>query len=122
MKFIVNIALAISLAACATATTVGQTPQQIVFATKSGYEGALIIAVQYKRLPDCGMPAVLPCKDPVIVAQLQKADNVANEATKSAESAVRTPAIGTSAIDHAVLAAKVALQAFTSITNQLKVK
>jgi hypothetical protein len=105
------------LTACATP----ETAQQAVFQTKSGYEVALTAAVAYKRLPPCEK-AAQPCSDKSVVAQLQKADKVAYDALRAAESAVRTPALGQGSANAAVTAARAALDAFVSITTSLGVK
>lgn len=108
---------------CATTSTIGQSPQKIVFSAKEGYAIALVGAVEYKKLPACTTPpTTVICHDPAILAQLQKADDVTAVALDSAESAVRTPGIGDSAINFAVAAGKAALDAFTSITSKLRTK
>lgn len=115
MKLI--LVLVLVMAGCAAP----QSPQQSVFQAKSGYAVALTAAVTYKRLPDC-TKAPQPCSDKAVVAQLQKADNVAATALDSAESAVRTPGFGKDVVNSAIAAANAALAAFTSITSTLKVK
>jgi hypothetical protein len=108
------VALAASLAGCAGVSP--ETPQQAVFSVKSGYATALTAAVAYKRLPACGEPKRLPCSDAKIVAQIQKADNVAAGALDAAETAVRTPGFGKDAVSSALAAARAALAALVSIT------
>lgn len=123
MRVLYSSILAVSVWSCASTTGVGQTPSQVVFATRAGYEAALVIAVEYKRLPPCTVPASTPiCSDPGIVAQLQQADNVTNIAMSSAVAAVRTPQIGSNAIDKAVATANAALAALTAITSQLRTR
>lgn len=108
------------LAGCASLPGLsGATPQQSVFAARSTYAVALTEAVKYRELPPCPANAP-PCSDPAIVAQLQKADTVASAALAAAEAAVRTPAVGASAIDRAVQAAVSALGALTAIVSALK--
>lgn len=116
MKLI--LVLVLVMAGCAAP----QSPQQSVFQAKSGYAVALTAAVTYKKLPPCGQPVKMPCSDKAVVAQLQKADNVAATALDSAESAVRTPGFGKDVVNSAIAAANAALAAFTSITSTLKVK
>lgn len=111
MKYLI---LVLALAGCATPDT----PSQAVFQAKSSYAVALTAAVAYKRLPDCS-GAPLPCSDRVVVAQIQKADNVAAAALDAAESAVRSPGFGESIVASAVGSAKAALAAFLSITATL---
>ncbi len=104
----------LALAGCATP----ETPQQAVFAAKSGYATALTAAVAYKALSDCSR-APPPCSDYAVIVQLRKADDVAAAALDAAESAVRTPGFGESVIASAVGSAKAALAAFLSITSTL---
>ena len=96
-----------------------QSPQQVVFAAKSSYQVALTAAVAYKRLPVCATPRVLPCHDPAILAQIQKADNVAAAALDAAENAVRTPQVGDVPRSKAITAAQTALAALTAITTTI---
>ena len=121
MRWLKSVILSIVLVGCASSPT-GQSPQSVVFATRAAYEAALIVAVEYKKLPVCTVPAPAICSDPGIVTQLQQADNVANIAITSATSAVRTPQVGSNAIDKAIVAANAALGAFTAITSQLRTK
>lgn len=112
-------ALSLGLAGCAGAP---QSPAQAVFQAKTSYSTALTAAVAYKRLPVCREPAVQPCSDPKIVAQLQKADNVAAGALDAAEAAVRTPGFGSNVLTTAAAAASSALQAFLAVTATLGAK
>lgn len=113
-KLITAVFIAVALAACATP----QSPQQAVFETKSGYAVALTAAVSYKRLPLCEKTKP-PCSDPKVVAQLQRADNVAASALDAAEQAARTPGFGDSVVASSATAAQAALQAFVAITTNL---
>lgn len=106
------LACALALAGCASTTST--TPAQTVFAAKSGYAAALTAAVAYRRLPACAEPRVLPCHDPDVLAQIQRADNVAAGALDAAENAVRTPAVGAGARDRAIAAAEAALAALNA--------
>lgn len=110
--------LALSLTACAVTPS---SPAQTVYLAKTQYSAALSVAVAYKNLPGCGGTEKL-CAKPEVVAQLQKADQVAYPALDAAEDAVRTPGFGENIINSAVIAAKAAVEAFKSITNTLKVK
>jgi hypothetical protein len=98
------------------------TPQQSVFAAKSGYEVALTAAVAYRALPACTATVKPPCNDPAVVAQLQKAQPAARTALDAAESIVRSPSFGDDVVKSAVTAAQAALAAFTSITSKLRTK
>lgn len=127
MKLLSILVLSTALVGCASTpgtpgATTGQSPATIVFNAKTAYAAALVIGNQYKSLPVCTVPATALCHDPAVLSQAQKADNVAFVALNTAESAVRTPQIGATAIDRALSAASAALTAFTSITSQLKVK
>ena len=113
MKTMIGIALlALALAGCATTP---QTPQEIVFQARGAQNVALRAAVEYKRLAPCATPAKQPCSDKAVVAQMQKADTVSDQALSAAESAVRTPGFGANVISTAVTAAQAALAAFQSI-------
>jgi len=116
-NLLMSLLLALSLAACA-----GNSPAQSVYLAKTQYAGAVKVAAAYSQLPDCATTDVKLCAKAQIVAQLQKADYVADPALDAAEEAVRTPGFGQSIIDSAVTAAKAAVAAFTSITNTVKVK
>jgi len=118
MKFPALILSVAILSGCAGTTT----PQQGVYSAKTQYAAALTIAVSYKRLPVCSATVKLPCSDPKIVAQLQKADNVAAASLDAAENAVRTPGFGKDVAQSALAAANAALAAFVSITSTLQVK
>ena len=113
MKLIFAALLALALAGCAT----GGSPQEVVFQARGAQNVALRAAVEYKRLAPCATPAKQPCSDKAVVAQLQKADEVADRALAAAESAVRTPGFGDNVIQSAVTAAQAALGAFQSIVS-----
>ncbi len=104
------------------AGTTNAQAEQIVFTAKSTYAGVLTAAVAYKNLRACGAGVSQPCSDPAIVAQLQKADNVAGAALDAAEAAVRVPSLGTSARDKAIQTAQSALAALSAITASLVTK
>lgn len=113
------VVLLVALAACA-GNLSSNTPAQQVFASKATYAGALVIAVQYKKLPACPGPVL--CSDRAIVAKLQMADDIAAPALNSAEAAVRNPDFGKDSLSTAVIAAQNAVSALTSITSTLRVK
>lgn len=116
--------LPVLLAASATfvgCSTVGATatPARAVFTAKTSYAVALNVAVTYKKLPVCAATVAPPCSNPAVVAQLQKADNVAATALDAAEAAVRSVDLTDDAKSKAVQAAQAALAALLSITNSL---
>lgn len=118
-RLFLTLALAAGLAACASGPGSGSTtPAQTVFAAKSAYASALTAAVAYRQLPACATPARPPCSDPAIVAQLQRADNVAAGALDAAEAAVRTPAVGATARDRAITTANSALAALSALDRK----
>jgi hypothetical protein len=121
-RLFLSLALAVGLLAGCAGGPIGQTPAQAVFAAKGTYNTALSAAVAYKRLPACSAVVKQPCSDKAVLAQLQKADNVAAAALDSAESAVRTPGFGKDAAQSAITAANAAVQALASITATLGVK
>lgn len=118
LSLVLAVASAGFVAGCAGGLAV-ESPQQAVFQVKSGYATALTAAVAYKRLPACQVPAKQPCADAKVVAQIQKADNVAAGALDAAEAAVRTPGFGKNAVASALAAARAALAALVSITATL---
>jgi hypothetical protein len=118
-RSLIALAFVAALAGCGSTRSAPDTPQQAVFAAKSAYATALTGAVAYKRLPQCSATAKLPCSEPVLVAQLQKADNVAAAALDAAEAAVRTPRVGDTAAAKAVQAAQASLAALTSLVASL---
>lgn len=110
----------LALSACATLGT-NATPAQKVFAATGVYETALTVAVAYKRLPPCtATPKPILCSDVGVVATLQKADNVAFEALKSAQTVVRSTSSTQSALSTAVAWATEAANAFSRIAAAAK--
>jgi hypothetical protein len=120
-SLILAVVLAAGLAGCASAPSAPDTPQQAVYAAKSAYATALTAAVAYKRLPACSVTRPAPCSHPDLVAQLQKADNVAAASLDAAEAAARTPLVSATATGQAVRAAQAALNAMTSLVANLGV-
>lgn len=121
-RSLIALMLAASLAACANMPGgAPETPEQAVFAAKSTYATALTAAVAYKRLPACSATRPMPCSEPALVAQLQKADNVAAAALDAAEAAARTPRVGSTVTAKAVQAAQASLAAMTSLVASLGV-
>ena len=114
MRKLLAVLAVVALTACASV----QSPQEVVFQARGAQNVALRAAVEYKRLAPCAVPAKQPCSDKAVVAQLQKADTVSDQALQAAESAVRTPGFGANVIDSAVTAAKAALSAFQAIVSQ----
>jgi hypothetical protein len=119
MKLIYALLLAAMLSACATFTA--ETPQQKVFAAHQVYDTALSVAVTYKRLPPCGTGVAI-CADKAVVATIQKADNVAYEALKTAQGVVRAQASTETALQTAVRWAQEAIGAFSRVTATLQTK
>ena len=97
----------LAITGCATV----QTPQDAVFQARGAQNVALRTAVEYKRLPLCNVPAKPPCSDKAVVAQLQKADTVSDQALGAAESAVRSKNFGADIAYNSVTAARAALAA-----------
>lgn len=102
-----------------TAAVNSATAQRAVFAAKSSYAALLQAAVAYKELRPCAAGVLQPCSDPAIVAQIQKADNVASIALDAAEAAVRTPQVGATAQDRAIATANSALAALSALVSNL---
>lgn len=118
MKRLFSLILAVSLAACSSMPG-GRSPQETVFVAKTAYASALVVAVEYRKLPVCTTPPVALCHDAALLAQIQKADNVAAASLDAAESAVRTTAVSADARSKAIAAANVALAALQALTVNL---
>ncbi len=102
--------------------TTPQNPAQAVYAAHGTYTVALTAAVKYKQLPPCGTPTSTPlCSKREVVAQLQKADDVAFTALQAAQRIVRSADSGPSTIQTAIFNANQAVQAFASIAQTLGV-
>lgn len=111
-----------AIAAALTACAVPQSPQQAVFEAKAGHAAALRTAVAYRELPRCN-PAPMPCHEPATLAQLQKADKVADAALDAAENVVRAPgSFGDNVVSSAVRTAQEALGALVAIVSQLRTR
>ena len=125
MKRFFTLAIA-ALALCACAAIglpAPQTPAQTVYTAKSDFLAAVLVADQYKSLPDCAVPdAPVLCANQNVVGNIKLAANAAKATLDSAEAAVRDPAFDGGAVDKAVVAATNAVGAFVTITTQLKVK
>lgn len=135
INFLAAISLSVALAGCSSLLAptpasptdvtgpvtpdVNATAQRNVFAAKGTYSVLLKSAVAYKQLPACSPTRSLPCSDAGIVAQIQKADNVAAVALDAAESAVRTPQVGSTALERAVSTANSALAALSALISNL---
>lgn len=119
MKHLI-LALALAVAGCAsTSGGTSANAERTVFAAKSAYATALTAAVAYRRLPACASPRVLPCHEPAVLTQIQKADTTAAAALDAAETAVRTPQIGTTARERAVSAANAALASLSALLSSI---
>jgi len=125
MKIFLACLISAFVAACSPGTST-DTPtvaaQKAVYRLKSNYDAALAIAIAYKQLPPCGLPASpVLCAQPKVIAQLQQADYAAYPAFQAAENTVRSQGAGPNA-DTAIFAAQQAIAALTSITATLNVK
>lgn len=111
----------VALVGCA--SVVIDTPAQRVFAATQAYNAALSVAVAYRNLPPCTAPVKqVVCADKGVVATIQKADIVAFEALKSAQTVVRATGQTESSLQAAVRWATEAIGAFSRITATLSVK
>lgn len=100
-------------------TDANATAQRRVYTAKASYATLLQAAVVYKELRRCSATVTQPCSDPAIVAQIQKADNVAVVAMDAAEAAVRTPQVGNTALERALATADSALAALSALLSNL---
>ena len=117
MKNILVLAASFLLLAC----TAPVTPAQTVYSIESQYATALKIELAYTRLPKCGTATVV-CRDTELLKKVRKADDVAWDAIKNAQDAVRTPGFGDSQITTILASTKAVVKAFVDITSTLKVK
>jgi len=119
-------AMSLSLTACETIKTVTppapKTPQQAVFLAEGQYGVALKVALSYESLPRCGGAVPKLCSDKVVVEKLRLSQLAARAALDAAESTVRNPVFGKSAMESAVLAATNAVTAFDKVQATLGVK
>ena len=100
--------------------TTPQNPAQAVYAAHGTYTVALTAAVKYKQLPACDKPtSPLLCSKPEVVAQLQKADDVAFTALQTAQNIIRNPNAGQGAIQTALFNANQAVAAYLAIAKTL---
>lgn len=116
VQLVLIIGLLILVSACA----VPQSPAESVFQAKTAHAVALRSAVAYRELPACKVPAVQPCRDAAVLAQIQRADKVADAALDAAENAVRSPGFGQNVIQTAVKSAQEALTAFVTIVATVR--
>jgi ABC-type uncharacterized transport system auxiliary subunit len=120
MKVLLSLLFAALLSAC---SSIPESPAQKVFAATSAYNAALSAAVAYKKLPACGQTASPTlCSDKGVVATVQKADNVAFEALKSAQTVVRQTGQTETSLQTAVRWATEAIAAFSRVVETLGVK
>jgi len=88
------------------------------YATKSAYEGALVLAVAYNERVRCTVPkTVTLCSEQAVVDQLRRASAAADAATSAAEGAVRSLGANPSAVKAAVVAAENSVSALQAITS-----
>lgn len=97
-----------------------ETPAQTVYAAKAAYAAALVAAVEYRNLPRCLPNFSQPlCHDPVVLGQVQLADQVAHAALEGAERTVRDPAVKGEALSAAAAVARHAVGVFVEVVNVL---
>ena len=108
------------------ATSVGcttpQSAQQGVYQAKSDFAAGLIIATQYKALPECVDNGPVLCKKKAVVKTLIDVAEGAKIALDNAESVVRTDGIGKDVAATAEVSAIAAVKTLTAITSKLKVQ
>lgn len=115
MKNILGMLFLLVVTACSVAPN---TPAQSIYLIENNFRAALVVAVTYKELPQCGTALVKLCSEPEVVKKLQTTYDVANASLMAAEIAVRS---GGNA-DRAINAAQQAVIALTAITSTLEVK
>jgi hypothetical protein len=113
--FFIGVALAV-LAGCASFGNINSAEaQRAVFGMKEAYKAALQQAVKYESQPRCSATVTAQCSKPEVVAQLRKADKVADAALDAAEAAVRSPDIGNDAMSKSMQTANAALAALSAL-------
>jgi hypothetical protein len=83
--------LLLALIGCATTP---KSPEQVVYQASGDYAAALVVAVQYKKLPPCGGTTTTPlCRDAATLKRIQDADGKAADLLSNAQSAVRLESV-----------------------------
>lgn len=98
------------------------TAQRDVYAAKEAYGISERLATAYASLARCQVPAVQPCSDPAVLAQITKARNISRDALAAAQTATDTPGFGDSVIQSSIIAMQASLGAFQAISNKYEVK
>jgi len=118
-----NVILALTLLLLASAcSTMPETPAQGVYTAKTDFAAALIVAVQYKSLPDCIQGSVRLCKKGSVVKVVLRAAEGSKILLDNAEEAVRNPDIDSGSAVQARIAAVQAVKTFVELTNKLEVR
>lgn len=111
--------LPILLMACAKPDT----PAQDIYLVESDYAVALRLEVAYDGLPRCGLKTSPKlCSSLPVMQKVRQIDNVAWDAIRNAETAVRTKGFSDSNVATAVASAKALVKTYTDITQTLGVK
>lgn len=116
MKNILGMLFLLVVTACSVAPN---TPAQSIYLIENNFRAALVVAVTYKELPQCGTALVKLCSEPEVVKKLQTTYDVANASLLAAQISVRS---GGGNADRAIAAAQQAVIALTAITSTLEVK
>ncbi len=113
------ILLPLAILAC----TKPESPAQSVYLVESDYAASLRVELAYSNLPRCGKPTSPKlCSQVSVIKKVQLADNLAWNAIKEAQVAVRTPGYGDNKVTTVVASATALTRAFVSITNTLEIK
>ena len=104
MKKLLMISLIIVVSSCST------TPRNRVAALQATLTTLETTATLYARLPKCGTPNVIACKNPEVVKNIGIADNIAFNAIQSAKAITN---------DNTVQAAENAVNVFDAIVKAL---
>lgn len=127
-KFLVIAAFASLVAGCstinaATATVDMTNPSKAAYATRAGYDAALVLATQYAQLPRCNAPAAPPlCSDRAVLDTMLQLSQAADKATLGAENAVRAFGANASLVRVAIEGAQKSVDVFNQVAQAYAAK
>lgn len=115
-------------------STTPKTPDQVVYAAEGAHRAALVVAVAYKRLPQCNGTNEPVCSKPEVLEVVRHADNAAAAAILAARKAVCTAetneagkrvcksAFSEDIVQNAIAAMQTAVNAFRGVVATLPKK
>lgn len=119
MKHFVTLAMAASLAAC---SATPKTPAQAVYELTATYQGALVVALTYDRLPTCAVGVPPLCATQANRTAIKHAVDKADPLVTVAQTIARATSPDASAFANALSAATAAVGQVSAITTALRIK